>query len=232
MSKNASGYMGVQVGKLGPAVGFMWKGRNIYRAYNPFVKNPNTEKQQLHRALFKAMSALSTQFAVAINRGYKQKADNEHTTTRGLFIKANKGAVHANTVDSITIDYADLIVSSGSMNCPRFGTPQFDTPQQVDVSFNTDLIGCATNDDKIALFVYCPDAKAGIISPLSGMNMAKRSTGSVSAVVPAYWSGMKVHVWGFALAGVDEPTYIENYGGWMYPQMASDSIYIGTGNIG
>lgn len=231
MSKNANGYMGVQVGKLGPAVGFMWKGRNVYRAYNPFVKNPNTEKQQLHRAIFKTIADLSNRFAVAINHGYKQKANNEHTTTRGLFLKDNMPFVHANTVDSVTIDYADLIVARGSMHCPRFGTPQFDTPQHVDVSFNTDLLGCSTADDKIAVFVYCPDAKAGILSPLSGASMVKRSAGSVSVVVPAYWSGMKVYVWGFAIAGVDEPTYIDDYGGWMYPQMASDSVYIGMGNI-
>ncbi len=40
MSKNAGGYMGIQIGKLGPAVGSMWKGKNVYRSYNPFVKPP------------------------------------------------------------------------------------------------------------------------------------------------------------------------------------------------
>jgi hypothetical protein len=209
----------------------MWKGRNIFRAYNPFVKNPRTEKQQLHRAVFKTLSELSNRFAPATNFGYRQKANNEHTTTRGLFLRDNKDFVHANTVDSVTIDYADLIVARGNLHCPRFGTPQFDTPQQVDVSFDSTLIGCATNDDPVCLFVYCPDAKAGILSPVSGASMAKRSDHSVSCDVPAYWNGMKVHVWGFALAGVDEPTYIDAYGGWMYPQMSSDSLYIGTGNI-
>ncbi len=34
--------MGIQIGKLGPAVGSMWKGKNVYRSYNPFVKPPPT----------------------------------------------------------------------------------------------------------------------------------------------------------------------------------------------
>ena len=33
MSKNCKGYMGDQIGKLGPAVGSRWKGKMIYRAY-------------------------------------------------------------------------------------------------------------------------------------------------------------------------------------------------------
>ena len=32
--------MGIQIGKLGPAVGSMWKGKNVYRSYKPFVKPP------------------------------------------------------------------------------------------------------------------------------------------------------------------------------------------------
>jgi hypothetical protein len=209
----------------------MWKGRNIFRAYNPFVKNPRTEKQQLQRARFGVIAKLATSMSNVVNFGFASKAGQERNLPRALFIRENMPCVHANTVDSVTVDYADLVVSRGGLDTPRFGTPQFDTPQQVDVSFNTDLLGCATADDKIALFVYCPDAKAGILSPLSGASMVKRSAGSISVDVPAYWSGMKVHVWGFALAGVDEPTYIDDYGGWMYPQMASDSVYIGTGNI-
>ena len=50
MSKNAGGYMGIQIGKLGPAVGSMWKGKNVYRSYNPFVKTPHTPGQQEQRA--------------------------------------------------------------------------------------------------------------------------------------------------------------------------------------
>ena len=190
--------MGTQVGKLGPAVGSMWKGRNVYRAYNPFVKNPRTEKQLLVRARFKTMADLARAFAQATNFGYKRLANNLHTTTRGLFHRDNWPAVHANTVDSVTIDYADLVCAKG---------------------------------DIVILFAYCPDAKCGVMSPTTGQSVAKRSDGSVSLDVPAYWNGMKVHVWGFAITSVQEPTYIDAYGGYIYPNTVSDSLYIGTGNI-
>jgi len=223
--------MGTQVGKLGPAVGSMWKGRNVYRAYNPFVKNPRTEKQLLVRARFKTMADLARAFAQATNFGYKRLANNLHTTTRGLFHRDNWPAVHANTPDSVTIEYADLVCAKGDLTPVRFGTPQFDTPQQIDVSFNRDVFGNATDDDIVILFAYCPDAKCGVMSPTTGQSVAKRSDGSVSLDVPAYWNGMKVHVWGFAITSVDEPTYIDAYGGYIYPNTVSDSLYIGTGNI-
>ena len=226
MSKNSGGYMGVQVGKLGPAVGSMWKGRNIFRAYNPFVKNPRTEKQQLQRARFGVIAKLATSMSNVVNFGFASKASQERNLPRALFIRENMPCVHANTVDSVTVDYADLVVSRGGLDTPRFGTPQFDTPQQVAVSFSTAVVGCATDDDHVCLGVYCPDARECVFD-----KSAKRSDGSAVVDVPAYWNGMKVHVWGFALAGVDEVTFIPNYNGNMYPGQTSDSVYIGTGNI-
>ena len=79
MSKNSGGYMGVQVGKLGPAVGSMWKGRNIFRAYNPFVKNPRTEKQQLQRARFSVI-------AKALTRRYDNRDYDRDLFGDGAFI--------------------------------------------------------------------------------------------------------------------------------------------------
>lgn len=63
----------------------------------------------------------------------------------------------------------------------------FDTKEEID---KTSL------DDQVYLFVYCPDTKGGILSA-----PVKRSVKSISIMVPSYWGGMKVHLWGFTLGG-------------------------------
>ena len=233
MSKNSGGYMGVQVGKLGPAIGSMWKGRNVFRAYNPFVKNPRTEKQQLNRAVFKTLTELASAFAQASNHGYKRLAYSLRTTTRGLFMRDNKAAVHANSVESVTVDYAELKISDGELPNVQFGAPHFDDPQTVQVAWETnEEVAGADLADIVGVFVYCPDAKCGVMAPLMGQNAAKRDDKTIAVLVPAYWSGMKVHVWGFCKTAVEEPTYIDALGGYVYPNQCSDSVYVGTGNIG
>ena len=72
MSKNSQGYMGPQIGKLGPAIGYLWKGRQVFRGYNPFVKDRNSEKQQLVRTRFKAVNSLMNSIGAAVNLGSDQ----------------------------------------------------------------------------------------------------------------------------------------------------------------
>ncbi len=228
MSKNSQGYMGSQIGKLGPAVGFRWKGKDVYRSHQPFVRNPKTMKQQLTRLIFKTVQELSMRFGGAINVGFRRESDEKQTTTRGLFTLYNRPAVQADSLDSVTVDFASMIVARGPMTNVMFGSPQFDTPAQVDVAFQSMVsAGLATNDDEVYVFAYCPDAKCGVLS-----TPVNRDDLSISISVPSAWDGMKVHLWGFVRSSYTEPTWIDQYGGYMYPNMVSDSVYIGSGNIG
>ena len=221
MGKMKMGILGDFRNKIGTVVGQRWRaGQYTTRAYVKDVRNPNTAKQQLWRARFKTLGTLGTEFQVATELGFRAILDKKPTTAIGEFVRRNKEAVHANTVDSVTIDYADLVIAHGGLTNVRFGTPQFDTPQQVDVSF-ADNMGSGIHTsltDIVYLFVYCPDAKCGILS-----DPVQRSERSVSCDVPAYWNGMKVHVYGFTM-GADHDK--------KYTGRVSPSTYIGTGNIG
>ncbi len=221
MGKMKMGILGDFRNKIGTVVGQRWRaGQYTTRAYVKDVRNPNTKAQQLWRAQFKVLGQLATQFQVATEWGFRPILDKKPTTAGAEFVKRNKGAVHANTVDSVTIDYADLVIAHGGLTNVRFGTPQFDTPQQVDVSFADNMgSGIYTSlDDLVYLFVYCPDAKCGILS-----EPVQRTERSISCDVPAYWNGMKVHVYGFTV-GADRDK--------KYTGRVSPSTYIGTGNIG
>ena len=53
MAKQTAGFMGGFHGRLGPAVGYMWRGQWCVRAYNPAPRNPRTPEQVAHREMFK-----------------------------------------------------------------------------------------------------------------------------------------------------------------------------------
>lgn len=204
-------------GKVGTVVGSFWKGIPVMRAYVRRIHDRKNNSQLLVRARFTAISDLASAFLSAIRIGLRNAASNSHTTEANVFVKKNWNAVQATTVDSVTIDYADLVVSKGALTSVQFGTAQFDTPQQVDVAFDSnEEVDGTSLDDLVYLFVYCPDTKGGILSA-----PVKRSVKSISLMVPSYWNGMKVHLWGFTLGGD-----LFNAG------TLSDSSYIGSGNIG
>ena len=227
MSKNSGGFMGTQIGKLGPIIASLWKGRNVYRAYNPFVRDANTPKQQLNRAIFKTVAQLAAILSTAINHGYAYAADQEHNIPRALFTRDNYHFFHASSPDSVSVDYPDLILARGSMHTPHFGTPSFVSSSRIVIPFDRTLIGAATDSDLICVTVYCPDTRECVFD-----KSAKRSDGSAVVDVPAHWSGKKVHLWGFAMANVDQPTFLPNLNGYIYPGQCSNSTYVGTGNIG
>ena len=221
--------MGPQIGKIGPVVGRRWKNRNVFSGYNPFPKDPKSDAQKIVRVRFATINKLAARMACAINLGYGHKADSENTTTRGLFVKDNFQWIQATTVDSVSVGYADLVVANGSHPGVQFGAPNFDNPQTVSVGFatNEEIPGAALTD-KVYLLVYCPDAQCAVI----GQTTRGAQNHSVSVTVPAYWNGMKVHLYGFTMCGATEPTYISELGGYVYPRMVSMSDYVGTGNIG
>ena len=216
MSKNSQGYMGPQIGKLGPAIGYLWKGRQVFRGYNPFVKDRNSEKQQLVRTRFKAVNSLMNSFGAAINLGYAHLADTQRTLTRNLFLKANWDCVHADTPGAATVDYTELQIASGTLANVFFGNASFAEPLSVEVPMtdSSEVIG-ADPRDKVYLFVYSPEAGAGMLG-----DVKVRADESIACTVPAYWNGHRVHVWGFAVgAGPDNEGEISN------------SRYLGSGTI-
>lgn len=204
-------------GKVGTVVGSFWKGIPVMRAYVRRIRDRKNTPQQLVRARFAALADLSSSFLSATAIGLRNAAAKSRTTESNVFVNKNWNAVRADSVDSVTVDFGSLVLAHGSLTGVHFGAPQFDTPQQVDVTFASNEECAKTHpDDLVYLFVYCPDAKSGVLAAA-----VKRSAKSVSVAVPAYWNGMKVHLWGFVLgAGPDNEGSL------------SRSTYIGTGNIG
>lgn len=203
-------------GKVGTVVGSFWKGIPVMRAYVRRIHDRKNSAQQLVRARFTTLTELSSAFLSASRIGFRYEASCNRVTESNIFMAKNWEAVHAASPDSVSIDFADIVVAKGQLPAVQFGAPQFDNPQQVAMTFdgNEDLPKADDNDD-VYVFVYCPDSKGGILA-----SPVKRSVGHVTITVPSYWNGMKVHLWGFTVgAGLDNTGVI------------SDSAYLGSGNI-
>ena len=197
MGKVQMGILDGFIGKVGTVVGGYWKGKAVMRAYKKTVHDANTEAQQLIRTRFAGIGALAGQFLTAIERGFRNVARSRQLTEGDVFVRLNWNRVHADTPGSVTIDYEDLVVAQGNLPEVQFGAATATNPLQVDVAINDDatIIGSDPADEAY-IFVYSPQAKAGILS-----QPVLRVEEDAKIRVPSYWNGHRVHVYGFAIGG-------------------------------
>lgn len=223
MSKNVQGYMGTQVGKLGPAVGRRFRGTQVYSAYQKFVRNPKSSGQRLIRARFAELASMTPMFAGVAAIGFKNLIAGTTESPRNAFMKANWDNVTASTPEEVTVNYANLQLSKGgALPNVNFGTPNFETEGKINVGWDA-MMGpdYAGADDKVVVFVYQPDTKQSIMS--TGM---KRSDRQVDIDVPSAWSGQRVQIWGFATGDTEVAG-----GGYDNRGMIASTMYIGNGEI-
>lgn len=223
MSKNVAGVLGNQYGKIGPVVARKFRNENVYSKYQPNVANPKTTAQQTQRARFLALSQLAHDFACGARMGFVKAAQGTKMSPRNLFQTLNFENISASGPESVNINYTAIQVAKGGLSRVGFSAPRFDTPSTVDIDWDNNGAPCQTTEnDKVYIVVHCPDARATIVSaPFD------RTASQGSVVVPSYWNGMKVQVYGFVRNdGPDNTEFgIPHY-------ECSDSIYCGTGNIG
>lgn len=222
MSKNIKGYLGDQRNKLGGAVGYVVNGVQLYRSYTNIVANPKTVGQRYARAKFTMLMEMAKAMKPASNIGYKFSKGKLQSGT-SVFMKENYKTVSGDTIDELQLEYAMVQVSRGGAVAPNFGTLNLDTALTVQGSFTG--VGDSrlyNREDKIVIAVYQPDLHEASLAVIV------RSAGHYSIDVPENWSGMKVHVYGFAVSDADvfvEGTKVVSDG------EASKTIYIGSGTI-
>lgn len=198
MSKNFKGYMGDQIGKLGTAVGRRWKRKMVYASYQGRVRNPRTESQTLVRARFSMLTEVAAIFQSAARKGLHHMAESRQTTECNCFVTLNYNKVNGTTPGALTLDPSTLVTSFGHLTGVVFNT-------NIDVTSVPNTVGVTVSDgntsaqdastsDSVYVFVYCPDANGGVLSVA-----AARAAGKIEVPVPASWSGLDVHVYGFTV---------------------------------
>ena len=88
MAKQQNGYLGGYSGRLGPVVGYLWRGKWCLRAKPGKVRNPRTDRQQSHRHLFKAMVQFASRQSQVLRIGMRQVSHDEGMTEQNLFHRA------------------------------------------------------------------------------------------------------------------------------------------------
>lgn len=208
-----AGYLSPIRNKLGNAVGRKWRTLDVLAVYNGRPRNPRTTAQQRQRAKFGFIATIARAFATAVEKGYKPLCDGTPIPQRSMFIKKNISLVDASTPEAPVMTYADIVCAEGGLPNAAFGNVDVSDPLSVTVTEDdTTTIPGASMSDKVYIFVFNPDQKAGILS------LGKtRESGDLTVAVPATWNGERVHVYGFVVNADNS--------------QVSNSIYIGTGSI-
>lgn len=221
-----TGYLSPFKNKLGNGVGRRWRNLNVIAEYNGTPRNPRTTDQLKQRAVFSVLSNLSRAFKSTLDDSLGGICEGTKSFPRAKFISLNKSVATAANPQSVSVMFSDIVVARGGVPPASFQAPQFDTPQSVEVDFATHAFKAAYPNANPAdlmcrLVVFCSDAKLAVFGDTKG------DLNTASVIVPHYWNGMKVHVYGYLrYLGDDMPEY-----GLMKGDV-SDSIYVGQGTIG
>lgn len=206
MATFKDGYMGAFNGKLGPAIGYMWKGRPCLRSHQAFVKDPRTRNQLRSRSAFSTVSALAADMRSAIEIGLRGLATERGCSVGNTFISLNHRCVAANDGTAV-IDYTSVQVAGGGLEGVDFGTLEVEEPSLARVGFTTAAGSAADSDDYVYLYAYLPSLNHGLLSL-----PAARAAGSVSLRLPQQWCGRETHFYGFC---------------WDHDLQCSPSTYLG-----
>lgn len=216
MANNSLNVLGVMRGKIGNIVGIGRGGVQLYRAYLNKIKNPQTAGQLLTRARFAALGSVARAFAKTAALGFANSKKSILSTGMSTFMHKNWSAVSGETPKDTEVDFTQLVVSDGNLPTPGFNSASMEQALQVDVTFRADSDQPDTDpSDKVYVCVYQADLN-GVVLGAPALRSAQR----VSVTVPSGWSGMRVHVYGFAIGGGKG-----NYG------QRSRTTYLGSGTI-
>ena len=206
-----SGIMGPFVGRVGPVVGYMWKGIRCMRAYVPHIRYPNTVEQQRERDWFVGMVRFAAAARPALKLGLRAKASAMGMTEGNLFVNVNK-CHFVRSEGQVTVDYAALRLSYGPAADVYFHEPRFEENETVTVTFEKNSLQLrASGDDSVYLYIYAPALGRGWLS-----TPTPRRNKSLSVKLPREWAGQEVHLYGFVVDKEGRP---------------SGTTYVGVGRV-
>jgi hypothetical protein len=129
MGKQTDGINGGYRGRVGSAVGYMWRGQWCVRATPRFFHDAKTDAQLGQRALFKATVAFAGRVKEVLRVGFHQPALDVHKTECNYFLQINKGCfgiengeLRTENGATLVVDYPSLVVSQGPVAPVGFGS--------------------------------------------------------------------------------------------------------------
>ena len=205
------GILGGFSGKVGTVVGSSWKGLSYMRGQAQSVKNPRTAKQMAQRDKFALALSFIRPIQSFIKVGFKAYAVHQSEFNAAMSYTL-KNAIKG-TYPSFTIDYAQAMVSRGSLAKP-LNIQKQNNDNEIAVSWQ-DNSGTANalDTDYAMIMAYNADKQEAVYD----MTSTCRGDEGSSLRYPSDWVGDTVHVY---LAFVSEDG-----------TLVSDSEYVGSETI-
>ncbi|MCR5445359.1 MAG: DUF6266 family protein [Bacteroidales bacterium] len=193
MAKQMGGFLGPVVGKLGPAVGYLWRGRPVFRAYVRHIHYPNTKRQQFERDWFITMVRFAAVVRPAILRGLREVSLQAGMTEGNYFVLRNKPCFRRND-DCVKVDYARLSLAEGPVAPVTPTSVTIDDEGVLRVEFGRNGgMNRARSADNVHLYVYNATLGRGLLAaPVC------RRDGCIALCLPDNWSSHDLHCYLFA----------------------------------
>lgn len=219
MKHNVLFYRGA--GKVGNLVGYSQLGKQVFRAYQPVVRNPKTNPQTVQRDKFRALFEAARMYKSAYAIGLKDEGRSAKRTAYAQFMKENFPHVITIPGGGYTMDWKDVIVSRGAVPNIILDTDHIDMTSMpgiisVAVQDQQNHVAGALTDDKFALYIVNP--QKGLAAMGAGIERGEGN--EVSCNVPLGWQGDKLYLYcfGWGVSG-------ENYGKSTNTSYVGEVIY-------
>ena len=201
MAKLDMGVLGHFRGKVGGVVGYVWRGRQVVRAYRRHINYPNTALQQAERQWFVCMVRFAAAARRALLLGLKETAARWQMTEGNAFVKMNKQhfslTPDPSPVEEGSIDYQRIRISEGSAAPVRFTSADIDAGGVLCVEYEKNSgMSRAKGSDRVYLYVYNIYTREGLLSA-----PAERRAGRLQMQLPDGWNHQNTRLWGFVVDG-------------------------------
>ena len=207
------GITGPFIGKVGPVVGYVSRGKSVMRGLADISKSRKPSLlQHQQRAKFSLMNKFLGPIIPFLNET-KKTVDIDLTGYNKAFSYNVKNAIKG-TYPDLIIDYSMVLLSRGDL--PNVKSVQAESQSSGQIALHwTDNSGAglARADDKAFLAVYCPEINRWTCE----LNLSERAAGN-HIFKASLFSGRTVQIYmGFLSANEDE---------------VSDSLYVGQVQVG
>ena len=230
MGRQLGGINGPFVGRVGNAVGYLWRGQWCVRSLPRDFHDAKTERQMEQRELFRASVAFAGRLKDILHLGFDQPALKVHKTVCNYFLMVNKRCLAWSPTPqssgqppsgsgaaggTLAVDFEHLRLSEGPVAPVAFiNVERGMMSGELVITFdkNPEHRNCSSSD-KVYVVALC--RRNGVFEAVLPLPVYRRM-GSITVTLPSYWEGEEVHLYGFVqdIAGrCSESVYINVEGG-------------------
>lgn len=180
------GILGKFSGKVGNIVGAVNGGQNIVKAMPSAYNDKNSAAQQTQRSAFAQTVALHKLLSPAVKATNKERQAVHSAFNQFMKQNVNKAITQAG------ISYADLKVSSGSLQGVDFECISNAGDDAVDITWNdnsNDTTAFATDEMVVAMINEATGDVVNAVAP------ATRADGAATVSIPSSWDGDNVFLY-------------------------------------